>query len=86
MKKQILTAVILGSLSISAFALPSSNPQPLLSEKQDSSVKNPIGLGLDLQAEGGGDRNHERQKDRLRAAEGGGDRLSERQKKLMRTS
>lgn len=78
MKKQILTALILGSLSISAFALPSRNPQPLLSEKQDSSVKAPI--GLDLKAEGGGDRSHERQKDRLRVAEGGGDNLSERPK------
>jgi hypothetical protein len=86
MKKQILTAVILGSLSISAFALPPSNPQPLLSEKQDSSVKTLIGLGLNVQAEGGGDRNHERQKERLRVAEGGGDRLSERQKNLTRTS
>jgi hypothetical protein len=86
MKKQILTAVILGSLSISAFALPPSNPLPLLSEKQDSSVKTLIGLGLNLQAEGGGDRNHERQKERLRVAEGGGDRLSERQKNLTRTS
>jgi hypothetical protein len=36
-------------------------------------------------AEGGADRVHERQLDRMHVAEGGG-RLSERQKKLMRTS
>lgn len=86
MKKPILTAVILGSLSISAFALPPSNPPPLLSEKQDSSVKTLIGLGLDLQVEGGGDRSHERQKDRLRVAEGGADRLLERQKDRLRVA
>ncbi len=86
MKKQILTAVILGSLSISAFALPPSNPLPLLSEKQDSSVKTLIGLGLDLQAEGGADRLLERHKDRLRVAEGGGDRVHERQMDRLRVA
>jgi hypothetical protein len=86
MKKKVLTAAILSSLSISAFALPPIKPQPLLSEMQDSSVKTLMDYGRNLQTEGGADRNHERQMERLRVAEGGGDRLSERQEKLMRTS
>jgi hypothetical protein len=86
MKKQIITAVILSSLSISAFALPQNNPQPLLGELQDSSVKTQLGFGSNLQTEGGADRVHERQLERLRVAEGGADRLSERQQLLMRTS
>lgn len=61
-KKQIITAVILSSLSVSAFAVPSVN----------------------LQAEGGGDRTHERQQERMRIAEGGGDRTHDRQKARMR--
>ena len=56
MKKQILTAVILSSLSISAFALPQNNPQPLLGEMQDSSVETLMGFGSNLQTEGGADR------------------------------
>lgn len=86
MKKQILTAVILSSLSISAFALPQNNPQPLLGEMQDSSVKTLMGFGSNLQTEGGADRTHERQMDRMRVAEGGADRLSERQQQLLRIS
>jgi len=87
MKKQILTAVILSSLSISAFALPQNNPQPLLGEKQDSSVKTLMGFGSNLQTEGGADRLQERLRvaedgaDRTganRVAEGGADRLQER--------
>ncbi|MGE6791599.1 hypothetical protein ACQKFS_06195 [Pseudomonas guineae] len=79
MKKQLLTAVILSSLSISAFALPQSSPQPLLGEMQDSSVKVLMGLGRNLQTEGGADRVHERQMDRLQVAEGGAERTRERQ-------
>lgn len=79
MKKQILTAVILSSLSISAFALPHSNPP-------HSGVKNLVGLGLHLQAKGGADRKHERRKERLRVAEGGADRLLERQKERLRAA
>ena len=87
MKKQILTAVILSSLSISAFALPQNNPQPLLGEKQDSSVKTLMGFGSNLQTEGGADRLQERLRlaedgadrtDANRVAEGGADRLQER--------
>lgn len=70
MKKQILTAIILSSLSISAFALPQHNPQPLLGEMQDSSVKTLMGFGSNLQTEGGADRLQER----LRIAEDGADR------------
>ncbi len=73
MKKQILTAVILSSLSISAFALPQNNPQPLLGEKQDSSLKTLMGFGSNLQTEGGADRTGAN-----RVAEGGADRLQER--------
>ncbi len=56
-------------------------PWPALSSPwhEHSSVKTPIGLGLNLQTEGGGDRNHERQMERLRVAEGGADRVHERQ-------
>src|SRR3990167_2060367 len=70
MKKQILTAVILSSLSISAFALPQNNPQPLLGEMQDSSVKTLMGFGSNLQTEGGA----ERLQERLRVAESSADR------------
>lgn len=73
MKKQMLTAVILSSLSISAFALPQHNPQPLLGEMQDSSVKTLMGFGSNLQTEGGADRTGVN-----RIAEGGADRLQER--------
>ena len=73
MKKQILTAVILSSLSINAFALPQNNPQPLLGEKQDSSVKTLMGFGHNLQTEGGAERTGAN-----RVAEGGADRLQER--------
>lgn len=86
MKKQILTAVILSSLSINAFALPQHNPQPLLGEKQDSSVKTLMGFGSNLQTEGGADRVHERQKDHLRVAEGGADRNHERQMDRLRVA
>ncbi|MGB4073244.1 phage infection protein [Pseudomonas sp.] len=70
MKKQILTALILTSLSASAFALPQNNPQPLLGEMQDSSVKTQLSLGGNLQTEGGADRLQER----LRVAADGADR------------
>ena len=73
MKKQILTAVILSSLSISAFALPQNNPQPLLGEMQDSSVKTLMGFGSNLQTEGGAERTGAN-----RVAEGGANRLQER--------
>ncbi|MGY8828734.1 MAG: phage infection protein [Pseudomonadales bacterium] len=86
MKKQILTAVILSSLSISAFALPQNNPQPLLGEMQDSSVKTLMGFGSNLQTEGGADRTHERQMDRMRVAEGGADRVHERQLDRLRVA
>jgi hypothetical protein len=86
MKKQIITAVILSSLSISAFALPQNNPQPLLGELQDSSVKTLLGFGSNLQTEGGADRVHERQLERLRVAEGGADRVHERQLERLRVA
>ena len=70
MKKQILTALILTSLSASAFALPQNNPQPLLGEMLDSSVHTQLGLGRNLQTEGGADRLQER----LRIAEDGAER------------
>lgn len=73
MKKQILTALILTSLSASVFALPQNNPQPLLGEMQDSSVKTQIGFGSNLQTEGGADRLQER----LRVAADGSDRTSQ---------
>lgn len=70
MKKQILTALILTSLSASVFALPQHTPQPLLGEMQDSSVKTQMGFGRNLQTEGGADRLQER----LRVAADGADR------------
>lgn len=70
MKKQILTALILTSLSASVFALPQHNPQPLLGEMQDSSVKTQLSLGGNLQTESGADRLQER----LRVAADGADR------------
>lgn len=70
MKKQILTALILTSLSASVFALPQNNPQPLLGEMQDSSVKTQLSLGGNLQTEGGADRLH----GHLRIAADGADR------------
>jgi hypothetical protein len=87
MKKHILAALILSSLSINAFALPQSNPQPLLGEKHDSSIESDAGFGRNLQTEGGADRLQERLRvaedgaDRVgpnRIAEGGADRLQER--------
>jgi hypothetical protein len=69
MKKQILTAVILSSLAINAFALPQNNPQPLLGEMHDSSVKTLMGLGSQLQTEGGAERTGAD-----RVAEGGAER------------
>ena len=84
MKKHILTAVILTSLSIHAVALPQNNPQPLLGEMQDSNVKTLMGFGTNLQTEGGAERTHERQTDRLRVSEGGADRLHERQMDRLR--
>lgn len=86
MKKQILTAVILSSLSISALALPQSNPQQLLGEMHDSSVKTLMGVGRNLQTEGGAERTHERQMERLRVAEGGADRTHERQMERMQVA
>lgn len=86
MKKHILTAVILSSLSISAFAVPENNPQPLLGEKYDSSVKSLMRLGSDLRTEGGADRVQQRQLDRLRVAEGGAERNHERQMKRLRVA
>ena len=89
MKKHILTALILSSLSINALALPQTNPQPLLGENHDSSVEADAVRGYNLQAEGGADRLHERLKvaedgaDRVgpnRLAEGGADRMNERLK------
>lgn len=71
MKKQIITALFLTSLSASAFALPQDAPQPLLGESKDSSVKTLIGFGSNPLAEGGA----ERLQERLRVAEDGSDRV-----------
>lgn len=87
MKKQIITALFLTSLSASAFALPQNDPQPLLGESKDSSVKTSIGFGSTPLAEGGADRLQQRLRiaadgaervsvDRL--AEGGAERLQQR--------
>lgn len=86
MKKHILTAVILTSLSVHAVALPQNNPQPLLGEMQDSNVKTLMGFGNNLQTEGGAERTHERQMDRLRVAEGGAERTHERQQNRLRVA
>ena len=74
MKKQILTVLILSSLSISAFALPQNNPQPLLGEMQDSSVKTLMGFGSNLQAEGSADRTYKPQMEHMQVAESSADR------------
>ncbi len=85
MKKQILAALILTSLSAGAFALPQSNPQPLLGEAKASKLDDFI--RLDPLAENGSERLQERLRiaadgaDRTkpnRVAEGGSDRLQER--------
>lgn len=87
MKKQMITALFLTSLSAGAFALPQGNPQPLLGEAQDSSVKTVIGFGSTPLAEGGAERLQQRLRvaedgaDRVgpnRLAEGGGERLQQR--------
>lgn len=92
MKKQILTSLILASLSASAFALPQTVAQPL---QYDTQVRSTIAAdgsdrtgGPNRVAEGGADRLNERLRlaedgaDRTggpnRVAEGGADRLNER--------
>ena len=81
MKKQILAALILTSLSAGAFALPQSNPQPLLGEAKASKLDDFI--RLDPLAENGSERlriaadGADRTKPN-RVAEGGSDRLQER--------
>ncbi|WP_339079728.1 phage infection protein [Pseudomonas sp. TMP9] len=82
MKKQILTAVILSSLSISALALPQKNPQQLLGEMHDSSVKTLMDVGRNLQTEGGAERVHERQMERMQVAEGGAEQLLEQRMRV----
>ena len=84
MKKQLLAAMILGTLSLNSFALPADSAQPLLGESRDSSVKTLITHGANLQSEGGSDRLIERQ--RMQVAEGGSDRLIERQHKRMQVA
>ncbi len=85
MKKQILAALILTSLSAGAFALPQSDPQPLLGEAKASTLK--AFSPLDPLAENGSERLQQRLRiaedgaDRTapkRIAEGGADRLQER--------
>ena len=71
MKKQILSALLLTSLSAGAFALPPSLPQPLLGESRDSSLQTLENLGLKTLAEGGA----ERLRQRLKVAEDGADRV-----------
>lgn len=87
MKKQILAALILTSLSASVFALPQSTSQPLLGEAKDSRLEERRGFAIDPLAEGGSDRLQQRLRiaedgaDRTkpnRLAEGGSDRLQER--------
>ncbi|MHA6494589.1 phage infection protein [Pseudomonas borbori] len=73
MKKQLLTALILASLSAGAFALPQDDPQPLLGEAKDSRIEPVIQTGLMPLAKGGVDRVGTN-----RLAEGGADRLQER--------
>ena len=86
MKKQILTALILSSLSISAFALPQNNPQPLLGEKQDSSVKTLMGFGSNLQTEGGADRTYKPQMEHMQVAESSADRTHKPQMEHLRVA
>jgi len=70
MKKQILAALILASLSAGAFALPQSDPQPLLGEAKASKLE---GFSpLDPLAENGS----ERLQQRLRVAEDGAERTA----------
>tara|TARA_R100001244_G_scaffold23821_1_gene24419 strand:+ start:24407 stop:24733 length:327 start_codon:yes stop_codon:yes gene_type:complete len=91
MKKQILTSLILASLSASAFALPQTVAQPLQYDTQARSTIAADGsdrTGANRVAEGGADRLNERLRlaedgaDRTggpnRVAEGGADRLNER--------
>ncbi len=70
MKKQILAALILTSLSAGAFALPQSAPQPLLGEAKASTLED--FSPLDPLAENGS----ERLQERLRIAEDGADRTT----------
>ena len=82
MKKQILAAVILSSLSAATFALPQTDPQPLLGEVKATRLEG--FRGVNPLAESGAERLQERfaesGADRLqqRFAEGGADRLQDR--------
>ena len=70
MKKQILAAVILSSLSAATFALPQTEPQPLLGEIKATRLE--ALKGLNPLAKNGAERLLER------FAEGGAERLQER--------
>ncbi len=72
MKSPAFASLILASLSFNAFALPESQPQPLLGELRSSQAEQPLTPVQPL-AEGGTERVI-----RQRLAEGGAERLLSR--------
>lgn len=85
MKSQAFASLILASLSFNAFALPESQPQPLLGELRSSQAEQPLTPVQPL-AEGGAERLSKRRIAadgaerviRQRLAEGGAERLLSR--------
>ena len=86
MKSQAFASLILASLSFNAFALPESQPQPLLGELRSSQVEEQQLTPAQPLAEGGADRLNNRRiaadgADRVgrkRIAEGGAERVGNR--------
>lgn len=56
MKSQAFASLILASLTFNAFALPESQPQPLLGELHDTQTSQPQTQALPPLAEGGAER------------------------------
>ena len=73
MKSPAFASLILASLSFNAFALPESQPQPLLGELRSSQVEEQQLSPVQPLAEGGADRLNNR-----RIAEGGAERVGNR--------
>ena len=73
MKSPAFASLILASLSFNAFALPESQPQPLLGELRSSQVEEQQFTPVQPLAEGGADRLNNR-----RIAEGGAERVGNR--------
>lgn len=88
MKSQAFASLILASLTFNAFALPESQPQPLLGELQGTQTTLPQTQALPPLAEGGAERLINRRiaadgadrVGRLRIAEGGAERLLARRR------